>query len=162
MQVRTLGLLRTSRKKYGVVVLTRDFFPDNIFAYVNMTRRLTTANSLFRAFADPTRLRVLSLLLEGEICVCDLCAVLKAPQPKVSRHLAYLRRARLVQVRQAGKWKYYALERKATGLPRTLLDCVRDCLRKVDVLEQDLKRLAEVRRRSRCCEEKAMVRPSGV
>jgi ArsR family transcriptional regulator len=151
--------VQKSTKNLGWQGLTRAFFPDNIFAYMNMTRRLITANSLFRAFADPTRLRVLSLLLEGEICVCDLCAALKAPQPRVSRHLAYLRRARLVQVRQAGKWKYYALERNATGLHRTLLDCVRDCLREVDVLQRDLTRLAEVRRKSRCCDEKAIARP---
>lgn len=120
---------------------------------MNMTKRLSAPNLLFRAFADPTRLRLLGLLLEGEICVCDLCAALKAPQPKVSRHLAYLRRAGLVEVRQSGKWKYYALQSKTTGLHRKLLDCVRDCLRGLAVLEHDRRQLTEVRRKSRCCAE---------
>ena len=65
---------------------------------------------LFGAFANQTRLRILNLLHERkEICVCDLCEVLGEPQPKVSRHLAVLRGARLVDVRAEGKWKFYAL-----------------------------------------------------
>ena len=61
-----------------------------------MTVTLATTPDLFRAFADPTRLRILNLLVEGEVCVCDLCGVLGEIQPKISRHLAYLRRAGLV------------------------------------------------------------------
>ncbi len=51
---------------------------------------------MFRAFSDRTRLRLLNMLGTGEVCVCDLVRVLAVPQPKVSRHLAYLRRAGLV------------------------------------------------------------------
>jgi ArsR family transcriptional regulator len=116
-----------------------------------MTSALRTTPDLFRAFADPTRLRLLNLLLEGELCVCELCDVLDEIQPKVSRHLAYLRRAGLVTVRQEGKWKYYAVRRRPTGLCRTLLDCVRTCLREMDVLEDDLSRLRKVRTRKGCC-----------
>ncbi len=122
-----------------------------------MSRLLPTTHVLFRAFADETRLRVLNLLLEGELCVCDLCDVLKTAQPKVSRHLAYLRRAGLVQVRQSGKWKFYALAHRPTGLRRGLLDCVRDCLREIDLLRHDLRRLAGVRRTSRCCNGNGVV-----
>ena len=99
------------------------------------------APDLFRAFADPTRLRLISLLLEGELCVCDLCAVVEESQPKVSRHLALLRRANLVRVRSEGKWKYYAVADAPAGMRRTLLDCVRSCLRGTEVLKADLKRL---------------------
>jgi len=106
-----------------------------------MTSSLSTTPDLFRAFADPTRLRILNLLIEGEVCVCDLCTVLDEIQPKVSRHLAYLRRAELVQVRTVGKWKYYALARHPKGLRRTLLNCVRSCLREMDELQEDLARL---------------------
>ena len=83
----------------------------------------------FRAFADPTRLRILSLLqIEKEICVCDLCESLGEIQPKISRHLATLRRADLVEVRQQGKWKFYALASGKTPLHRSLLRCVGSCL----------------------------------
>ena len=53
-------------------------------------------NVMFRAFSDRTRLRILNLLRRGELCVCDLVRVIDAPQPTISRHLAYLRKARLV------------------------------------------------------------------
>ena len=106
-----------------------------------MTTALTTTPDLFRAFADPTRLRILNLLLEDELCVCELCDALDEIQPKVSRHLAYLRRAGLVTVRQQAKWKVYALTEKPTDLQRTLLRCVGSCLREIDVLCADRRRL---------------------
>ncbi len=115
-----------------------------------MTTGLTTTLDLFRAFADPTRQRILNLLLEGELCVCDLCTVLEEIQPKVSRHLAYLRRAELVTVRMEGKWKYYALAKHAKGLRRTLLNCVRSCLREMDELQDDLERLLTIDKDG-CC-----------
>ncbi len=111
---------------------------------------LATTQDLFRAFADPTRLRILNLLQEGEVCVCDLCAVLDEIQPKISRHLAYLRREGLVDVRQDGKWKHYRIKRYAQGLERTLINCVKSCLREIDVLQVDLDRLRSGQ--GGCCE----------
>jgi len=64
---------------------------------------------LFKALSDETRLRILSLLTAGELCVCDLMAVLDLPQSTVSRHLAYLRNAGLVEDRRQGVWMYYRL-----------------------------------------------------
>ncbi len=115
-----------------------------------MTAALSTTPDLFRAFADSTRLRIVNLLLEGEVCVCDLCTVLGEIQPKVSRHLAYLRRAELVTVRTQGKWKYYALATRPKPLERTLLQCVRSCLREMDELQEDLKRF-RTRKNGECC-----------
>jgi DNA-binding transcriptional ArsR family regulator len=66
-------------------------------------------NSMFRAFSDQTRLRILRLLQGGECCVGDLVTVLELPQPSVSRHLAYLREAGLVSDRRQGLWVYYSL-----------------------------------------------------
>lgn len=63
----------------------------------------------FSALADRTRLRLLSLMTSGEICVCFLVAVLGTNQPKISRHLAYLRRAGIVKARRDGKWIHYSL-----------------------------------------------------
>lgn len=64
---------------------------------------------LLQALGDPTRLRLLNLLRGGEICVCYFVEILGEPQPKVSRHLAYLRRAGVVDVRREGKWMHYKL-----------------------------------------------------
>ena len=65
--------------------------------------------TLLQALSDPTRLRLLNLLRAGELCVCYLVAVLGDPQPKISRHLAYLRRTGMVDGRRDGKWVHYAL-----------------------------------------------------
>jgi ArsR family transcriptional regulator len=106
---------------------------------------------LFGAFANPTRLRILHLLLEQkEICVCDLCEVLGEPQPKVSRHLAVLRSTGLVEARSGGKWKFYSLAPPATPLHRTLLRCVGACLDEVEELAADRERLAAHDPRLRC------------
>lgn len=65
---------------------------------------------MFKALSDQTRLRILALLTQGELCVCDLMAVLQLPQSTVSRHLAYLRNTGLVSDRREGIWMYYRLE----------------------------------------------------
>ena len=64
---------------------------------------------LFKALADPTRLRLINLLGDEELCVCSCVEILNTNQPKVSRHLAYLRRAGLVTARRDGKWTHYRL-----------------------------------------------------
>jgi len=76
---------------------------------------------LFKALADETRLRILSLLTRGELCVCDLMTVLDLPQSTVSRHLAYLRNAGWVEDRRQGVWMYYRLTRGDHLLQRELL-----------------------------------------
>lgn len=63
----------------------------------------------FLALADETRLRLLNLMADREVCVCYLVEILDAPQPKISRHLAYLRSAGIVSARREGKWMHYRL-----------------------------------------------------
>ncbi len=63
----------------------------------------------FRALGDKTRLRLLNLIGDHEVCVCYFVEVLGGPQPKISRHLAYLRSAGLVEARRAGKWMHYRI-----------------------------------------------------
>jgi len=106
---------------------------------------------LFGAFANPIRLRILNLLQQQkEICVCDLCEVLGEPQPKVSRHLAILRGAGLVEVRAQAKWKFYGLAEARTPLHRTLVRCVASCLGGLEELAADRERLASIEPRLRC------------
>ena len=64
---------------------------------------------IFKALSDETRLSILALLQQGELCVCDLMAVLELPQSTVSRHLAYLKNAGLVEDRRQGRWMFYRL-----------------------------------------------------
>jgi ArsR family transcriptional regulator len=75
-----------------------------------------------KALSDPIRLRIVLLLqAEGELCVCDLMAVLKLPQSTVSRHLAYLKRSCWVDTRREGVWMYYTLSRESCAICKELL-----------------------------------------
>lgn len=96
-------------------------------------------NLMFRAFSDRTRLRILHLLLRGELCVCDIVGVIRVPQPRASRHLAYLRRARLITKRKQGLWAYYKLTPAKSAFHRSLLRCLRKCFRDVPELAHDAK-----------------------
>ena len=77
---------------------------------------------LFAALADRTRLRLLNLMNGREVCVCYFVEILKQSQPKVSRHLAYLRRAGIVRARREGKWMHYSMERPADPAAAAILN----------------------------------------
>src|SRR4051812_49296611 len=87
-----------------------------------MDARLRKLEHVFRALADPTRLRIVALLAGGEICVCHIHQSLRIPQPKASRHLAYLRRAGVVATRREGLWVYYRLADPADATVRTIVN----------------------------------------
>jgi ArsR family transcriptional regulator len=106
---------------------------------------------MFRAFSDRTRLRILSLLRPGELCVCDLVRVLVAPQPTVSRHLAYLRKAGLVTARRDGLWMHYSLAPAVAPFHRKLLECLACCFDDVPELARDAAALGRSCRSSGTC-----------
>lgn len=101
-------------------------------------------DALFAAFADPTRLRVMNVLAAGELCVCDIVDLLALPQPTVSRHLAHLRRAGLVEVSRNWKFAHYRLAEPANGVHRNLVSCVRSCF--AGIASLDAERTAAARR----------------
>lgn len=103
---------------------------------------------LFRALADPNRLRIINILLQGDVCVCDLQSILALPQPFISRHLAYLRRHGMVRDRREGRRVYYslALEGPLHRAVRLLLGEPRIA---TPALQADLKRLEELARAGR-------------
>src|SRR6185295_16424112 len=113
-----------------------------------MTKTLVEMETLFKALADATRLRILGLLLTGEICVCDIHESLKIPQPKASRHLAYLRRSGLVETRREGLWMHYRLGSLADPVLAAIADAVRHALTHVDSVQRDAVRL---QKRTGCC-----------
>lgn len=82
--------------------------------------RLGRLSGALRAAADPTRLRILKLLEEREVCVCELVQVLGLPQPTVSRHMGVLRRAALVAARREGRWVHYRLSASGAELLRAI------------------------------------------
>lgn len=111
----------------------------------------TQVNLIFRAFSDRTRLRILHLLLGGELCVGDLVRVLRVPQPKASRHLAYLRRAGLVTARKNGLWSHYSLAPAKSAFHRHLVKCLRSCFGDVPELSQDQLGVTKLRKSGGCC-----------
>ena len=77
-------------------------------------------DAVFKGFADPTRIRILSVLAAGELCVCDIVDILRLPQPAVSRHLAYLRRMGLVDATREWKFARYRLAKPEHAVHRNL------------------------------------------
>jgi len=113
-----------------------------------MTGAITDMEGVFRALADATRLRILGLLLTGEVCVCHIHESLRISQPKASRHLAYLRRAGLVETRREGLWVYYRLAAQLDPVLATLQQGVTHALRHLEIVERDVQRLT---RKTGCC-----------
>jgi ArsR family transcriptional regulator, arsenate/arsenite/antimonite-responsive transcriptional repressor len=109
-------------------------------------------DSLFRALADQTRLRLLNLIGNREICVCYFVEILGMSQPKISRHLAYLRRAGIVASRREGKWIHYRL-----SIPRdkAVASVLRETLKHLAVkpeMQRDVAKLG-----SACCRPEKFV-----
>src|SRR2546422_5773659 len=113
-----------------------------------MSQPLIEMERVFKALGDVTRLRILGLLLTGEVCVCDIHESLRISQPKTSRHLAYLRRAGLVDTRREGLWVYYRLAEPRDPVATTIRNAVVHALGHVATLRRDADRLE---RRTGCC-----------
>jgi ArsR family transcriptional regulator len=113
-----------------------------------MSSDLASLDRVFKALADPTRVRILGLLLGGEVCVCHVYESLKIPQPKASRHLAYLRRAGLVAGERRGLWVHYRLADQEDVVLRALTDAVRHCIGHLSTTTRDRERL---RKKTGCC-----------
>jgi ArsR family transcriptional regulator, arsenate/arsenite/antimonite-responsive transcriptional repressor len=113
-------------------------------------------DGLFRALGDPTRLRLLNLIADQEVCVCYFTEVIGAPQPKISRHLAYLRKAGIVAARREGKWMHYRLTAPFGPHVASILKSVLDALKQDTALQRDRQRLNRA-----CCGPKSLVQLLG-
>ncbi len=111
---------------------------------------MKTTARIFKALADETRLRILTLLLEGELCVCDLMAVLQLPQSTVSRHLAYLKNTGWVDDRREGVWMIYSIRDNGEALQVSLIPVLKELLASSAVATEDQQRLAGLSRNN-CC-----------
>lgn len=99
---------------------------------------------IYQCLCDRTRLRILHLLTQGPLCVCHFQEVLREPQVKISKHLAYLRTRGLVQAERRGNWMVYSLPEKPERELAANLACLQDCATEEAVFRQDLARLAKV------------------
>jgi len=96
---------------------------------------------IFKALADNTRLRIINLLADDELCVCSCVEVLRTNQPKISRHLAYLRRAGLVAARRDGKWTHYRLTQPSDAHVARIFSELRERLATDPQMQSDRARL---------------------
>ena len=101
---------------------------------------------LFAALSARPRLRLLNLMGESEVCVCYFVEILGQSQPKVSRHLAYLRNAGIVSARREGKWMHYRIQRPSDAGAAAILDTVLASLKADKEMQSDLARLGKA-----CC-----------
>jgi ArsR family transcriptional regulator len=99
--------------------------------------------SLFYAMSDETRLRILSLLARGELCVCQIEAILRLPQSRISRHLTVLRHAGLVSGRREGVWIHYSLADPGDEVHARMVDCLKTCLQEEPQVQADVGRISE-------------------
>lgn len=104
-----------------------------------------------RALAEPTRVRILHLLRGGPLCVGDLVDVLGILQPNASRHLAYLRRAQLVEDERRGGWTFYRLAPARPGFHRKLLDLLDEAAAGLPVARRDEAKLQKLQTMGGCC-----------
>src|SRR5215208_2578768 len=102
--------------------------------------------TLFRALADGTRLRLLNLMGDDEVCVCFFVEILSISQPKISRHLAYLRRAGVVAARREGKWMHYRIVEPYDPHAARIFREVREWLKTDAEMQRDRERMVKV-----CC-----------
>lgn len=110
---------------------------------------------LFSALADTTRLRLLNLMAGREVCVCYFVEILRQGQPKISRHLAYLRNAGIVAARREGKWMHYSICPPADSAAASILTAVLASLRSDKKMQTDLAKLD----RACCAPQKLVVLP---
>jgi ArsR family transcriptional regulator, arsenate/arsenite/antimonite-responsive transcriptional repressor len=105
---------------------------------------------IYQCFCDRTRLRILHLLTRSPLCVCHFQEIFGEPQAKVSKHLAYLRKRRMVVAKRDRNWMIYSLPAKRSRELETNLKCLQDCARSDVIFKRDLAKLGDLR--EACCE----------
>ena len=106
-----------------------------------MAKHTLDLETLLRTLADRTRLRLLNLMRESEVCVCYFVETLQTSQPKISRHLAYLRRSGLVSARREGLWQHYSIVPPANAAVAKVLRETLNAMASDKEAERDLQRL---------------------
>lgn len=105
---------------------------------------------IYKALSEQMRLRILMLLTHGELCVCDLMAVLEEPQSKVSRHVAYLKNSGLIKGKRVGTWMHYFLKDPLEGLAAAHVEFLKRELSGLDWARDDVEKMKEVRAKKLC------------
>jgi ArsR family transcriptional regulator len=111
---------------------------------------IETIEKFFKIFADKNRLRILTLLQQRKMCVCELAFVLQVTQPSISRHLKKMKESGLIGDEQDGFWTNYFLK-KNFKVASDIVCCIKALLKNDSVIKRDLDRLKKVDRTKVCC-----------
>jgi ArsR family transcriptional regulator len=136
-------LLRDISAKTNLIL---DFTFVKAYMFCMASKANFDRRQFFQALGDKTRLRLLNLMGEQEVCVCYFVEILGTPQPKISRHLAYLRKARIVAARREGKWMHYRIVMPPHAGAAEILRGTLAWLREDRAMHADVARLAKA-----CC-----------
>lgn len=120
---------------------------------------------IYRCLCDETRLRILNLLTHGPLCVCHFQEVLHAPQVKISKHLAYLKKYACVESKRHQNWIVYSLPKHPSPQLEANLKCLQDCAQSEALFSADIRRLKRLQdsstwSRSPCCPENECIKPA--
>jgi ArsR family transcriptional regulator len=113
-------------------------------------KEIKSISRMFKALGDDTRLRILFLLQQKDLCVCEIVKILDVSQSKASRHLAYLKNAGLVEDRREGVWIYYTLDKSKDRFWQHLLAYLNGCYDRSQVLAADLVKLQGISKENLC------------
>jgi ArsR family transcriptional regulator, arsenate/arsenite/antimonite-responsive transcriptional repressor len=118
---------------------------------------------IYQCLCDETRLRILNLLSHGALCVCHFQKLLKEPQVKISKHLAYLKAHQCVEARRHGNWMVYALPKNPSLELKSNLKCLQDCVQSDKRFQQDIEALKKMKNQTSwvnevCCSVKTKAR----
>jgi len=142
-----LGELAADLRAYGSIYTAQQICP----LPRHRTFPFDSKSPLFRALSDPTRVRILHLLRDGPLCVGDLVSILDVPQPKASRHLDYLRRARLVVDEKRGLWRFYRLADARPGFHQKIFELLDAAAAEIPQAGADETALRKLRSKGGCC-----------
>lgn len=112
---------------------------------------MITPNELFSLLSDETRLRCLILLQkEGKLCVCEISQIMESIQPKISRHLALMRKSGLVSDERRGQWVYYALNQELPEWAKRIIESTLENLMKEEPYHSDMKKMCSLKKQNIC------------
>lgn len=136
-----------TRRQCDTLVARYEYLPIHIYVLAYIITPMTP-ETVFNMLSDPTRLRCLMLIQsEGEVCVCELTHALQESQPKISRHLALMRDAGIVEARREGTWMHYRLEHSLPDWARQLVETSHEQLSDLATYRQDARRLTQMNNR---------------
>jgi ArsR family transcriptional regulator len=117
---------------------------------MNDRQNVDGITQIYKALSEEMRLRILMLLAQGELCVCDIMAVLDEPQSKVSRHLAYLKNSGLIQGKRVGTWMHYFVKEPLDDLASAQIELVKKEMSNLGWAKADVEKMREVQAQKLC------------